>query len=621
MNVVIRRRAGLMAFIAVVAVVFGAAYLWRFIQTQSGAALALGLLLGVVAVAHALAWGDARTPLLVADDLGLRVRLGGDWTGLTWDLIDTIEVDERGRLTDGHVAVLAADPAAALAQANLRSRMGARFNRFVYDAPLVVPFGLTTTVSVADVSAALSRLADGRAPVIVLGETEAEPEPTVEVTAATTTAPASAVQRPGRQPTGDGPTGDGPSGDKSGVVAEDSPRPFAAQSLPVPDRSQSPAGTSRRLPWAMPRLPLPGRRSEVAAHAAPGVSALKSHPARREEVTMPTRREPATDGTLALTEAYDETEPLPEIQELRRGRDDEQTEQDNRGQGNIPLIIDATTDLSARAMRKVRRPLPEPPATDMASESELEGRDFDEPLVIGGLVSEARRRLGLSIDELADRTRIRPFVIESIEVDDFGPCGGDFYARGHLRMLGRVLGIDPEPLVAAYDKEFAAQPINARTVFDVELAAGTTGMVRGGAPGSNWGALIAAVLVIMLIWGLAQYFTTRQQDALVPPPQRSQNSAGLGSPGPGNRPLVTPEASVTVSARGGYSRVLVTDGDREVIFRGLLSEGQSRRVTGVAPLHVTARNGGVVALRLDGRQPKIMGEKGLKAQRTVRAPR
>ena len=54
----------------------------------------------------------------------------------------------------------------------------------------------------------------------------------------------------------------------------------------------------------------------------------------------------------------------------------------------------------------------------------------------------ARTRIGLTVDQLAERTRIRPHVIESIEVDDFAPCGGDFYARGHLRTLARVLGID-----------------------------------------------------------------------------------------------------------------------------------------------------------------------------------
>ena len=94
--------------------------------------------------------------------------------------------------------------------------------------------------------------------------------------------------------------------------------------------------------------------------------------------------------------------------------------------------------------------------------------DAVEPLVIDDFVTEpaydpvigpdlaaARTRVGLTVDELAERTRIRPHVIESIEVDDFAPCGGDFYARGHLRTLARVLGQDPEPLLQKFDDRYA----------------------------------------------------------------------------------------------------------------------------------------------------------------------
>jgi len=65
----------------------------------------------------------------------------------------------------------------------------------------------------------------------------------------------------------------------------------------------------------------------------------------------------------------------------------------------------------------------------------------------------------MSVDDLAERTRIRPYVIESIEMGDFSPCGGDFYARGHLRMLASVLGVDPAPIVSSYDAHLASAPV------------------------------------------------------------------------------------------------------------------------------------------------------------------
>ncbi len=634
MNVVIRRRAGLMGVIAAAALALAAAYLWRFSQTEGTVALLLGAVLGLIAIAHALAFGDARTPLLVADDTGLRVRLGGDWIGLTWNQVERIEVDERGQLTDGHVAVLAAELGDALDTATWRGRLGARFNRFAYDAPLVVPFGLTTTVSVVDVPGALTRLAADRAPVVVLNGPVDEPEPTVEVHDPAAPADALGDEPHDEKPQADAqvpapafgwvsaapvhpPTAAGP-GDEDGEADDETfPAPAARTA-----QGASAAAESRRLPWGLPKLPRPGRRTEVDAPAARSASALTSTPARREEVTMPVRREPATMGMLALSESYadNDTEPLPEIRELRR-RDEQQRDAHDEDRGNVGLIIDATTDLSARAMRKVRRPAP----PEVVDEPVVVAPD-NEPqqlLLIGSTLTQARETLRLSVDELAERTRIRPFVIDSMEMDDFAPCGGDFYARGHLRMLGRVLGIDAEPLVQTYDDTFAAQPINARAVFDVELSSGTTGMVRGGAPGANWGALIATVLVIVLIWGVAQYFTDKPADrAGTNAP--AQNSAGLGSPGPGNQPVSAPppvQAFVKVMARGGDTRVVVTDRAGEVVYRGVLTAGESTRVVGAAPLRVMAVDGGAIALRVKGRQIGLMGDSGERAFHRIRASR
>src|SRR6185369_10927806 len=81
---------------------------------------------------------------------------------------------------------------------------------------------------------------------------------------------------------------------------------------------------------------------------------------------------------------------------------------------------------------------------------------------IGPVIAAARHRARLSIDTLSERTRIRPHVLECIEVDDFEPCGGDFYARGHLRTLARVLGVDVTPLLATYDELYVDAPIDPR---------------------------------------------------------------------------------------------------------------------------------------------------------------
>jgi cytoskeletal protein RodZ len=72
---------------------------------------------------------------------------------------------------------------------------------------------------------------------------------------------------------------------------------------------------------------------------------------------------------------------------------------------------------------------------------------------IGDTLAEARRQAGLTLAQVSQRTRIRESIIASIEQGDFSPCGGDFYARGHVRSIAEVVGIDPAPLVREYDEE------------------------------------------------------------------------------------------------------------------------------------------------------------------------
>jgi len=70
---------------------------------------------------------------------------------------------------------------------------------------------------------------------------------------------------------------------------------------------------------------------------------------------------------------------------------------------------------------------------------------------IGGALAEARSEAGLTITQVSERTRIRETIIRDIERDDYSACGGDFYARGHIRAIARVVGTDPVPLIEEYD--------------------------------------------------------------------------------------------------------------------------------------------------------------------------
>jgi len=85
---------------------------------------------------------------------------------------------------------------------------------------------------------------------------------------------------------------------------------------------------------------------------------------------------------------------------------------------------------------------------------------------IGDTLAEARRQAGLTITQVSQQTRIRESIVRAIEQGDFSPCGGDFYARGHIRSIAEVVGVDPVPLIREYDEEHPPGSMRASQIFE-----------------------------------------------------------------------------------------------------------------------------------------------------------
>ena len=87
---------------------------------------------------------------------------------------------------------------------------------------------------------------------------------------------------------------------------------------------------------------------------------------------------------------------------------------------------------------------------------------------IGESLADARRQAGLTVTQVSQQTRVRESIIRDIEQGDFSACGGDFYARGHIRSIAGVVGTDPVPLISEYDADHGATmgQLRASDVFE-----------------------------------------------------------------------------------------------------------------------------------------------------------
>jgi cytoskeletal protein RodZ len=532
------------------------AYLARALSGGSSIDWLLAAALAVMAVPYLGMLAGARSPLLVADETGVRIRLGGQWRGLLWEDMARVVVHQRnGFLRDGRVIIEVGEGEAVDAGLVGVGRLTATVNGRLYGTPLAVSYGLTAGASRDDVSAALTELAAGRVSVTeVGGRSQLIDDPDTDSGPASNwDDPDSNAEQPVTPPAPD-------------VIEPDLPPAKAAGPAVQPARVTRPALRAEIT-----------KESEPAATVSVGALALSS---------------PEADAGSVLD--------LPEETELRRP-----------GASNVSLIIEdsaggpATVGSVDEAPTQDLPPVDEEVAPDEASSA---------PVVIGRLVADGRAALALSVDELAARTRIRPHVIESIERDDFLPCGGDFYARGHLRTFARVLGIDETELIAAYNAEYATEPINPRVVFEAELATGPAPTMRGSTGGPKWGAMIAVVLLVLMAWGVVRLVAGGHHDPNIDPPVVN-GSGGIASPGPVASHL--PHAKVRLRAAYGDSRVTARSAG-VVLFEGKLNAGTTKVIRAKHAIQLTLSDGGAVLVTANGTFRRTLGNPGQRITTTIR---
>ena len=209
-------------------------------------------------------------------------------------------------------------------------------------------------------------------------------------------------------------------------------------------------------------------------------------------------------------------------------------------------------------------------------------------MTVGERLAAARMRAGLSIDELSAATRIRPGLLGAMESDDFTRCGGNVYARGHLRLIARALDIDPEPLVSEFDESHAAEPVSrSRRQERAEAKPPTVHPAR-----PRWSVVIGAILVGLMGWGMVRLFTLPSDieasasrttpTPLVTPsaPRITVTPSRPGNPGSTTRPSRPPRL-VRLTLSGAYEGTYVTlrNHHGEQLFSGRLRSGSSQSIT------------------------------------------
>ena len=82
---------------------------------------------------------------------------------------------------------------------------------------------------------------------------------------------------------------------------------------------------------------------------------------------------------------------------------------------------------------------------------------------IGALLKEHREKLGFSLHDAAQHTRIRESALESIENNRFSDLPGQVYVTGFIKVYASYLGLDSKPLLKQLEETWSnAEPLSLK---------------------------------------------------------------------------------------------------------------------------------------------------------------
>ena len=234
---------------------------------------------------------------------------------------------------------------------------------------------------------------------------------------------------------------------------------------------------------------------------------------------------------------------------------------------------------------------------------------------LGSSITQARKSAGLSIEDLSASTNIRTALLKEIESDNFANCGGETYARGHIRNIAMKLGVDPLIYIAAFEDE---QMHTDRSMKEL-LVENSVMRQPEEARKVSWKVLATISVSSLFIAGLAQIIISNTASVEIPEPIASITATESATPSP-EATEATPTEQATVSTGEGVELVIsatrakswlfVSDATGRTLFSGQMSRGSSKTFRTDVSLNVKIGNAGGVDLTVNGKKVDSIGVDG-----------
>ena len=233
-------------------------------------------------------------------------------------------------------------------------------------------------------------------------------------------------------------------------------------------------------------------------------------------------------------------------------------------------------------------------------------------MTLGSLITQARKSAGLSIDDLSESTNIRGALLREIESNNFVNCGGETYARGHLRNIATKLGVDPQEFLTAFEDE---QMHVDRSMKDL-LVENSVMKKPEEARKVSWKVLATISVASLFVVGLGQIIISNTASVDIPEPIASVSA----TPSESSEPTPTSSEQATVSTGTGVELIItaarakswlfVSDAAGRTLFSGQIARGTTKTFSTDVALNVKVGNAGGVELTVNGKNIESIGADG-----------
>ena len=255
-------------------------------------------------------------------------------------------------------------------------------------------------------------------------------------------------------------------------------------------------------------------------------------------------------------------------------------------------------------------------------------------MTLGELLQKAREDAGFSVDELSHIVNLRPGLIRAMESNDFLPCGGDTYARGHIRTISQITGSNSKELLAIYDAEHS---VESRSIHS-QLVDNNAAAMRKENRKISWKVLVSVSLSVVVLIGVAQFaisaidsepiatsvIVEEVEPSQTPTPNASPTSSLTPSSStPSSSPVasaapINGQLTLLIAATRGNSNIDVVIAGASV-FKGPLFQGESKSFTGQDSISIYLGSAGDLDLTLNGEKLASLGERNQEIRKTFRA--